>query len=291
MWWGAHTSRGWPVLESLIGRHLAIIHDYLGWTQIFPDPSEKAASADNRIILVDWTATNYATGKAAATWSQIAAGDQNHQIDLEAAALKAFAKPIMVTFVAEPEQTAYTSYGTATQYAAAWRHVFERMAQDGVHNVVWVWDVTGDAADHGSAYPQWYPGDSYVGWIMWDPYNWYTCRGRNEPWRTFLQTVSGMYDWLEANSGKPGNGNYDSKPWGLAEFASAEGPTSTSKQQWLDAVVSTAQTQFPRLKALVYFDAEDSTSGRTCNWRVDSSATSLAGYKTAGLQSYVSALP
>ncbi len=38
-----------------------------------------------------------------------------------------------------------------------------------VKNVAWIWDVTGDIADHGAAYPSWYPGDHYVDWIMWAP--------------------------------------------------------------------------------------------------------------------------
>ena len=290
--WGAHSSQGYAALESQIGRKLAIVHDYTDWTGVFPNAGEQAAAAGGRIIFEDWTAKEYSTGKAAATWAEIAAGDQDAQINTEAAALKAFGKPIMVTFQAEPEQSAYTSYGTAADYVAAWQHIANQFQTDGVTNVVWVWDVEGDVGDHGSTYQTWYPGDAYVNWIMWDPYNWFGC---NKPgtagatWNSFASTVSPMYNWLTSHSGTPGNGDYLSKPWGLAEYGTVEGASPTDKAQWMEDAVSTAQSQFPNLKALVYFDANDTTNGRSCNWTIGSSPDSVAGFAAAGTDSYVSA--
>ena len=291
-WWGSHSSMGWPAFESMVGRSAAIVHDYFGWNEIFPNRSEELAAAGGRIVFVDWTAKNFQTSEPATTWAQIASGADDGQIDLEAAALKAFGKPIMVTFFAEPDQPAYSVYGDATQYAAAWRHIYLRMAADGVRNVVWVWDVTGDFTDRGAAYAKWYPGDPYVNWIMWDPYNWYGCNGGGSaPFRSFAQIVSGMYTWLENHSDSADQHDYLSKPWGLAEFGTVEGPRPDSKEQWLESVPATAESRFPRLKALVYFNSTDSSRGRTCNWRVDSSADSLAGYRLAGTQPYVARLP
>jgi hypothetical protein len=290
--WGAHSSQGYAALESQIGRKLAIVHDYTDWTGIFPNAGEQTAAAGGRIIFEDWTAKEYSTGQAAATWAQIAAGDQDAQINAEAAALKSFGKRIMVTFQAEPEQSHYTSYGTAAEYVAAWQHIANQFQSDGVTNVVWVWDVEGDVGDHGSTYQTWYPGDAYVNWIMWDPYNWFGC---NRPsaggatWNSFASTVSPMYTWLTTHSGTPGNGDYLSKPWGLAEYGTVEGANPTDKAQWMEDAVSTAQSQFPNLKALVYFDASDSTNGRSCNWTVSSSSDSVAGFAAAGAESYMSA--
>jgi alkanesulfonate monooxygenase SsuD/methylene tetrahydromethanopterin reductase-like flavin-dependent oxidoreductase (luciferase family) len=98
-----------------------------------------------------------------------------------------------------------------------------------------------------------------------------------------------MYTWLTTHSGTPGNGDYLSKPWGLAEYGTVEGANPTDKAQWLENAVSTAQSQFPNLKALVYFDSNDSTNGRSCTWTVGSSSDSVAGFAAAGAESYVSA--
>jgi hypothetical protein len=101
-----------------------------------------------------------------------------------------------------------------------------------------------------------------------------------------------MYDWLTANSGKRGNGNYLSKPWGLAEYGTVEGPQrGTTKAQWFQSEVTETESQFPRLKALIYFDSDDVASGRSCDWRVDTSSGALAGFKAAGKSSYATSMP
>ncbi len=285
--WGAHSSSGWASLEAMVGRKLAIVHDYTGWLSIFPSASEKTAVAGGRILYVDWTARNFQTGRPAATWAKVASGALDGHIKAEAAALKAFRRPIMISFQGEPEGKAQKTYGNAADYVAAWRHIHKVFAAVGVHNVVWVWDVTGDVSDYGSVYHKWYPGDTFVNWIMWDPYNWYGCNNANtHTWKSFSDIVSPMYKWLKANSGKPGNGDYLSKPWGLAEFGTVEGATPTAKAKWFEDAVKAAQTQFPRLKALVYFDSFDRTNGRVCDWTVNTSSKSLTGYRAAGRVTY-----
>jgi hypothetical protein len=286
--WGAHASSGAAALEQAIGRNLAIVHDYTQWSSTFPTASEESEAAQGSILFIDWTARDYTTNAPAATWSQIASGAEDDQINSEASALKAFGQPLMLTFQAEPEQRANSVYGTYSDYVGAWRHIHDVFAADGVKNVVWVWDVEGDTADHN--YSEWYPGDSYVDWIMWDPYNWYGCNGGTATWRSFSQIVSPMYSWLTHNSGTAGNGDYLSKPWGLGEFGSVEGPSSTSKEQWFEDAITSAQQDFPQLKALVYFDSTDTTNHRSCPWVVNSSAESLAGYTAAGASSYASAM-
>jgi hypothetical protein len=123
---------------------------------------------------------------------------------------------------------------------------------------------------------------------MWDPYNWYGCNtgSTTAPWKTFSQIVTAMYQWLTTNSGTPGNGNYLSKPWGLAEYGTVEGASPTDKQHWYESSVTEARTSFPNLKALVYFNSDDVTHDRQCNWTVGTSADSLAGFQAAGAEPY-----
>jgi hypothetical protein len=100
-----------------------------------------------------------------------------------------------------------------------------------------------------------------------------------------------MYGWLTSHSGTAGNGDYLSKPWGIAETGTVEGPSSSDKSKWYEAAVTQTQSQLPRIKAVVFFDSDNVASGRSCNWEVNTSATSLQGFKSAGHMSYVASMP
>ena len=53
--------------------------------------------------------------------------------------------------------------GTADDYVALWKHVFDYLGAAGIHNLIWVWtSCLGDA--------DWYPGDNYVDIIAYDWY-------------------------------------------------------------------------------------------------------------------------
>jgi hypothetical protein len=291
LWWGASASKqAWPALEKETGRKLAIVHEYADWTTTFPTANERTAAAGGRIVFVDWSPAT-ASGGVAATWASIAKGTWDKQLRAEAKLVKAFGKPMMVTFQSEPELTRVRPYGSAAQYVAAWRHIFDVFRFEGVKNVAWVWDVTGDVTDHGAAYPSWYPGDFFVNWIMWDPYNWYSCIHKGGTWESFAQKVESMYSWLTSHSGKRGNGDYLSKPWGIGETGTVEGKTATAKAKWFESSVSAIRSTFPRIRAVIWSDTDDITAGRSCNWSINSSKDSLAGFKSAGKQSYASPLP
>lgn len=284
-YWGAHSFRGWKAFETLIGRKLALFGEYSPWATLFPTASETEAAAQGSLLYVDWS-----LGGSTLTWAEVAAGEGDAQIKAEAAALKSFRKPIMVSFESEMDQPRLAAYGTAKQFVAAWRHIHRMFASEGVKNVIWVWDVTGDV-QHGPEITKLYPGNAYVNWIMWDAYNWYGCKGEGSKWRSFSQITAPMYEWLTKNSGKNGNGRYLSKPWGLGEYGTVEGATPTAKEQWLESVVPDLKKEFPRLKAAIYLDTDDTTAGRMCNWRVDSSKASLDGFRSAGQASYVATMP
>src|SRR5664279_4943023 len=62
-----------------------------------------------------------------------------------------------------------------------------------------------------------YPGDAYVDWIAWDPYN------RNTPWLSFSAMVTPFYDWLTDNG-------YGGKPFMLAEYGVVEDPANPHRE-------------------------------------------------------------
>ena len=66
-------------------------------------------------------------------------------------------------------------------------------AKLGVHNVIWVWNTEG-YLPHERTIAALYPGNAYVDWIGYDPYNYYTCHQAS--WQSFAQTVQPFYQWL-----------------------------------------------------------------------------------------------
>jgi hypothetical protein len=285
-YWGAYSTLGWQRFENLAGRKLAIVHEYSAWSTIFPTLQFKAAAESGSLLLVDWSLRG-----ARVTWRSIAEGKDDGQIHREAEAIKAFGRPLMIAFSAEPEQPRFSVYGTAADYVAAWHRVHDVFRAADTRNVVWVWDVTGDVANFGREYPSLYPGNGYVNWIMWDPFNWYGCKPAAPSWQSFSEVVSPMYSWLVRHSDKPGNGDYLSKAWGIAEYGTVAGPLPSSKGTWFESEISQLERGLPRLKAVVYFDANDYASGRDCHWVIDNSTESVQGFRKAGQQEYVSYMP
>jgi mannan endo-1,4-beta-mannosidase len=72
---------------------------------------------------------------------------------------------------------------TAEDFIAAWRHVHDLFAKQGVGNVLWSWDPShqysspkpGKVASPAS---EWYPGDKYVDWVGLDGYLGYDTNGQ-----------------------------------------------------------------------------------------------------------------
>ena len=87
-------------------------------------------------------------------------------------------------------------------------------AKIGVHNVIWVWTTEG-YLPHERTIAALYPGNAYVNWIGYDPYNYYTCHQAS--WQSFAQTVQPFYQWLTTQP-------FGDKPIMLAEFGSAADP-------------------------------------------------------------------
>jgi beta-mannanase len=179
-------------------------------------------------------------------------------------------RPVFLSFQNEPESHVGTD-GSAQDYVRAWRHIHDRFAVAGVTNVVWLWNVIG--ANSGTMHAlvrALYPGNAYVDWVAWDPYNWAGCRG--EPWRDFAGIVKPFYDWLVGNG-------FGGKPFMLAEYGSVEDPANPSaKADWFSGEAKTLATgEFPKLKAMIYFDHPAPPA--SCDWRISTSTASVAAYR------------
>jgi hypothetical protein len=289
-WWGMFlpTSTGGNGLAAAVaaqqrslGRPIDLIERYHdmshGPNGIFPNPAE-ARLAGHHLLLYSWGPVVWAS-HTEYRWPMIASGALDQSVIIpEAKRLRAFHHKVFLTFSAEPDG-AVPSEGTPAQFVAAWRHVYGVFASLGVHNVVWVWTTTG-YVPHASTIAALYPGNAYVNWIAYDPYNFFNCH--HTPWRSFAQTVDPFYQWLTAHHLGAG------KPVMLAEFGSAANPANPGQEAaWYRGIVP-AIKRLPRLKALVMWNA--ATPG--CDLQLSAEPPAARAYRQAGLSPYLrQALP
>jgi Glycosyl hydrolase family 26/Bacterial Ig domain len=153
---------------------------------------------------------------------------------------------------------------------ASWRHVHDIFAEVGATNVTWVWCPN---VEYSGSTPlaSLYPGDAYVDWTGLDGYN----RGTNpvdpEGWKSFSQVYRASYNAI-AGSIAP------SKPLMVGEVASSE--IGGSKSAWIKDMLAKVPTEFPKIRALLYFDKYDSSM----DWPLETSTSAVSAF-AEGLQS------
>jgi beta-mannanase len=265
LWGTSKFDKSW---ESQMGRKFDIVHVYHQWTQNFPTAEERALAAEGRLLLINW--------KSPGSWPAVANGSQDGQITATATRLKAFGRKLFLAFHPEPENDIGAA-GQPADYARAFRRVVDVFNKVGADNVIFVWNMMGFVGGHGDIYPTLYPGDQYVDWIAYDPYNWYGCKSGHKT-RSFAEITKPFYDWTAAHA--------PDKPLMLAEYGLREQPaSSTSKADWFRDELTQLKTTRTRLKALVYFNND-----HKCDWRITSSSSSVAAYREIGRDGFLNRL-
>lgn len=262
--------------EQASGRTQDIYHAYhRGQAELFPTAAERAIARQpgkNRLLFLNWKPTG-------ASWAQIAAGARDGYLDRLAVHIRAtYPDQFFFTVHHEPEndvrQRAGSGY-TATDYAAMFRHVITRLRAHGATNLVTV-------IVH-MAYPKltsswWfrdlYPGDDVVDWVGFDTY------ARSQPgygYGDFNELINrrslaygwpGFYTWATAE--------HPDKPLMVSEW----GLWRTSGDPHAAALFGSVVRQlanFPRIKAMVYFDTPSDQRGRDS--RIDRVPSTLAAFR------------
>lgn len=240
--------------ESRIGRQLSIVHSY-------HPPAETAISADEgyfidrpgTYLLINWRPTD--------PWINAAGGDNtgNAQIDAMATSIKKVAPhKVFLVIQAEPERSVSANNpgltcalrpgatsGSEADYVAMWHNVRARFDRLHVRNVVWVMDYEGYSKFDPCMTNALYPGDRYVDWVAWDPY---------DPGTGWVAATNYFYNTLVSLTDR--KHRYTSKPWMLAEFG-VEGKAGQphAYQYYADAKAALDSNTYPRLHAYVVFDA------------------------------------
>jgi Glycosyl hydrolase family 26 len=268
--WSSATFLGF---ERTVGRRLAIDGHYWDWTDPFPAAPEAFDKQGGRLPLDSWDYMG--------PLDAILDGSQDAVIRAAADRIRAYDAPVLLrpwyemngdwwegsfqgVFNNDPGQT-----NGPAKYIAAWRRLHDVFAAQGAGNAVWVWspncsDWPAEAWNHWTNY---YPGDAYVDWVACDEYNW-----GGGSWASFRGLFGGTPSVYA---------DYPQKPFMISETASCD--AGGDKAAWIEDARSTIEADFPRLRALVWFDE---LTEPHCDWRVTSSPESLAAYRAMAADPY-----
>ncbi|WP_437961925.1 glycosyl hydrolase [Sorangium sp. So ce119] len=292
-WWGAYNSAknyGWDWgaaikdFEGKAGRKLDIVYRYHDWgtadNGVFPDRYETAQMREGYILHLSWESRRY-SGGTNVTWTEIANGSQDAVIRAAAERARNAPGKLMISFDHEMDNVdVHAADGPDADYVRAYRRIVDMFREAGATNVVWVWTPMGWSGTRARL-PALYPGDSYIDWLGYDPYNFYVCNGGG--WKDPATTFGSHYAWMHEPAQRAWHGE---KPYILSEFSSHEDPADPDRKgAWMRGVVD-ALKQYPDIKAVQFYNS-NVTLRSACKLAVDSSPESVAGYAEAGSDPYV----
>jgi hypothetical protein len=265
-------------IEEDIQRTFDIVHRYHdfsgeGRSGVFPDEWEQELTADGeRTLLINWT-TRQHNGGPRAQWADVANGDYDEEIIRPAARRAAeYGQPLFLAFDHEAEGARHPDQGDGPEYVRAYRHIYEIFQEEGADNVIWTWIQVGWIG-HQHTTPTFYPGDEYVDWIGYDPFNYYACR--DTEWRTPHVTFGRWYHWLQQNG-------FGDKPIMLSEYGTVADPEDAGAQaEWYRNLVP-ALRRYPEIKAVAQFN-----TFRRCDTRVTTQPDVLEAWAEAGRSDYI----
>jgi endoglucanase len=249
-------------LESYLGRTLDIDHVFHPWGgKAFPSWRQVWDLQRGRIPMISWSGT-YLTS--------VLNGSHDDMIRARADGLAGLGGRVLLRWFGEMDAGIYENdeIESPDQFVRAWRYVHDVFVSRGATNVEWVWCPNSYAFGTGEA-QRFFPGDAYVDWICADGYNWAPARPSSD-WRSFEDTFAPFYAWAAS---KP-------QPLLVGETGVMEnGPGD--KATWVLDMGNTIKSVYPEIKALVYFDAYSTANfGGWYDWRMDTSASSYAAFKT-----------
>jgi hypothetical protein len=141
---------------------------YSGWYEPFEANFARTAAQHGAVPLVQIEPRNIRL-------SAIASGQYDGYLTEYAAKVRAFRRPVILSFGHEMNGSWYSwgyQHSSPKAFVAAWRHIVHIFREMGADNVTWLWTV--NIIDrHQNAIPDpapWWPGSSYVTWVGIDGY-------------------------------------------------------------------------------------------------------------------------
>lgn len=219
--------------ERQLGRPLDVVQVYHQWDDPWPGQDSRDFAAAGKVVLLSWSGTDT---------REIVAGVHDDLIRERARDLKAWGVPVLLRWQWEMDRPGLAAemHGPA-EFVAAWKHVRAIFADEGATNAAWVWCPLAVGFDDGRAQP-YYPGDDEVDWLCADVYP-----GKDS--RPFEVAAGAFLDWAAEHP----------QPIVIGEFGMRDKRGEKVRQRWLAATGDFVKQQ-PRIKALVYFDADRSNA-------------------------------
>ena len=242
-------------LEADFGRTLDINHNFYTWDDEFPTEIERWDLRSSRLPMISWN------GKGVLS-SDIADGKYDPLIMERAARVKKLGGTVLIRWMWEMDGNKKAEWvRSPSHYIDAWRHIVKTFRDQGATNVEWVWCPNASAFNDGEA-QSYYPGDDYVDWICGDGYNWAPGRPGDQ-WRPFKDIFRGFYSWASSQK----------KRIMVGEFGVQE-RNPDEKARWVDDARQSIKSDFPLIKAVVYFDAN-----QDYDWRMNTSESAYRAFK------------
>ncbi len=265
--WDATT---WDDFEADAGKRVSIVHfgQPAPWLQPFAPGPLATARSRGALGLLDMDPDG-------ATLSDIASGVYDAQLTAWARAAKEYGKPFFFRWAWEMNGTWFKWGAEAASdpsvYVAAWRHFHDIVTAQGADNVTWVW-CPNTSFKGSTSLDALYPGDAYVDWTCIDGYNAGTGGGSGAAdWRSFGQIFGDTYDELLSLAPQ--------KPIMVGETASGE--SGGSKAEWIRDALTELPQDFPRIKALVWFNWNIVDSAGLHSWQIESSQSAQEAFAAA----------
>jgi beta-mannanase len=243
----------------------------------FPSGPMENIRTHGSIPVLSWSSQSIPSSKSEPDFqlSDVISGRYDSYIREFATKAKAWGHPFMLRFDWEMNGKWFPWHEGVNgnqpgEFVTAWRHVHDIFSEVGAGNVTWVWCPNVEYSG-STPFSEVYPGDAYVDWTGLDGYNRGTNPAAPEGWKTFSQVYRSSYNAL-AGSIAP------SKPLLVGEVASSE--DGGSKAAWIKDMLTRVPTEYPKIRALLYFDKYDSSM----DWPLETSSSALSAF-AEGVQS------
>jgi hypothetical protein len=275
---------GSDAFESLVGKKMSLLEFTLPWAKCytlpcdflpFPADSMDAIHARGKIPVFGWASTRQ-PANSTQPWFQLRdvfEGDYDRFVTRWATRAREWGHPFFMRFNMEMNICGLWSYSECRNgnepgdYVRAWRHVHRIFTSVGATNVKWVWCPNVEYDGSIKPLASLYPGDGYVDWTCLDGFNWGTNpAGFASGWTSFNNLFGPTYALITGLIAP-------TKPM-LVETASTE--WGGSKAEWITRMFNQIATNYPYIKALLWFDRYDGGM----DWQLESSLTARAAFAT-----------
>lgn len=248
-------------LESKVEYQFPVLLRYQGMEERFPLRALTNAYEQGRTV--ELTLQTVYSGEVNALWTadyqqrnarmvyDILEGRYDAYFNEYAQKMKEFGHPVLFRLNNEMNgdwcwYSAYYTSKDAELYKAVWRYLYAIFAQNGVDNVIWVWNPHDVSRPDfkWNHFMMYYPGDEYVDVIGMTGYNTGTYF-KGETWREFSEIYLPLYAEYRTL--------FD-KPFMITEFGSNS--VGGSKENWINSMFDQIH-QFPNIKVAVWWSGID----------------------------------